>query len=766
MRANGTDAAVPWWGRLGLSLRTVLVLAFTLQIGVVCSVVVWLTFSDGEQAVDEMATRLGSALTERVHERLVGFLRTPIELTEANAAAWRLGVLDVTDADRVLRHLRDQLEVYPVVAYLSLGTADGRFIGAERRKDGSFVYHVSDAADPSRRHTCEVAPSGARGPTLHTSEGYDPRERPWYTAAVEAGGTTWRRPYTSFADPDVIYLTAVKPVTDQTGAVVGVFGAELFLDGANAFLREVGEDTDGVMFIAERDGNLIATSGKDAALAVWKGEVVHLNVAEADAPLLQVAAAHLASATVVSEVKVLDLPDGSDRVFASFRAVPDEPGLDWVIGVVLPEAALMAHIGDSRRRTLLLALGAIVLALMLGVWMGRSVSRPLIALAGKADRVRRGELDVTFPAMGARDEISVLSRSMAEMVQGLRDRDVIRDAFGRYVSTDMAEHLLENPSVLRLGGELRKVTIVMSDLRGFTGLSEHMPPEELVGLLNSYLGAMTEVIVEHHGTIIEFIGDAILVVFGAPFSGEDDAERAVRCAIDMQLEMIDFNRQSVARGLPELEMGIGINTGEVVAGNIGSMRAAKYGVVGEPVNVAARIESLTVGTQILMSEATRREVQSIAVLGRARTLRVKGVSTALQIIELRGMLGDPPVVLTDQDEGTRVRVDLAARYQRVRGPRLEDLIVSARVCELGERGVDLVLSREIDALEKVCVRIEVRPGVWTEDAYATVVDVGPYGVPKEGRPPRWRASAVFTSLTPAKRRALLRTVMSETGQVT
>ncbi len=760
MRGEGIDAAVPWWGRLGLSLRTVLVLAFTLQIGVVCTVVVWLTFSDGEQAVDEMATRLGSALTERVQERLVGFLRTPLELTEANAASWRLGVLDVHDADRVLRHLRDQLDVYPAVAYLSLGTADGRFIGAERRRDGSFLYHVSDADEPSRRYTCAVMPSGARGRTLSTSEDYDPRERPWYTAAVEADGITWRRPYTSFADEEVIYLTSVTPVKDQAGVVVGVFGAELFLDGANAFLKEVGEDTEGVMFISERDGKLIASSGPDAALASWKGGVVQLRVEDADDPLLQVASGHLAEASVVSDVAVLDLPDGSDRVFASFRAVADQPGLDWVIGVVLPEKALMEHIGDSRRLTLLLALAAILIALILGVWMGRSVSRPLIALAGKADRVRRGELDVTFPAMGARDEISRLSRSMAEMVQGLRDRDVIRDAFGRYVSTDMAEHLLENPSVLRLGGELRKVTILMSDLRGFTGLSEHMPPEELVGLLNSYLGAMTEVIVEHHGTIIEFIGDAILVVFGAPFPGEDDTERAVRCAIDMQLEMIDFNRQSAAAGLPELEMGIGLNTGEVVAGNIGSMRAAKYGVVGEAVNVAARIESLTVGTQILMSEATRQEVQSIAVLGRARTLRVKGVSTPLQIIELRGMLGDPPVVLTDQDEGMKVRVDLAARYQRVRGPRLEDLIVSARVCELGERGVDLVLSREIDALEKVCVRIELRDGVWSEDAYATVVDVAPHGE-RQGNHPRWRASAVFTSLTPAKRRALLREVMSQ-----
>ena len=755
MRRAESEVMVPWWSRLGLSLRTVLVLAFTSQIALVCSLLVWLTWTDGEAAVDEMAARLGHELTERVEDRLLDFLRTPTELADANVRAWRLGVLDVTDDDQALRWLREQLEVYPVVAYLSLGTAEGRFVGAERRGDGSFVYHVTDPDQPGTRLTHEVGARGERGRVLRRTEGYDPRARPWYTAAVEAGAMTWRLPYTAFADPDLVYLTVVEPVYDQAGDVLGVFGAELFLEGANAFLRDVARDTDGVLFIVERDGHLIASSGADAVLRTRGGEVEQQLAAESADPLVRAAAPWLGGATAEAVPRVLEPPEAEGRVFARFAAMPEQPGLDWVIGVMLPERALMQHVGESRRRTLVLCLGLVLLALLSAGLMGRSLARPLKALAERADRVRRGELDVSFPSVPGSDELAVLNRTLGEMVQGLRDRDVIRDAFGRYVSHDMAERLLENPSVLSLGGEARTVTVLLSDLRGFTGLSEHLPPQELVGLLNSYLAAMTEVIVEHRGTVIEFIGDAILAIFGAPFVAEDDAERAARCAIDMQLEMIDFNRRSGAAGLPELEMGIGLNTGVVVAGNIGSHRVAKYGVVGEAVNVAARIESLTVGSQILMGQETARAVEGLAVLGRARRLRVKGVSAALDILELRGVLGDPPVMLTEQDEGTRVRVDLRAVYQRVIGPQLEEQVVAVRVCELGERGVDLLLDHELEALEKICLRLELAPGEWTPETYATVVDV----LPERGG--RWRAAAVFTSLTPEGRRGLLRRVLGD-----
>jgi adenylate cyclase len=184
----------------------------------------------------------------------------------------------------------------------------------------------------------------------------------------------------------------------------------------------------------------------------------------------------------------------------------------------------------------------------------------------------------------------------------------IRKTFGRYLTDDVVKSLLESPEGLKLGGERRKITLVMTDLRGFTSMAGRLAPEQVVTMLNRYLGTMVEVIQTYQGTIDEFIGDAIFVLFGAPIQRDDDAERAVACAMAMQLAMEKVNAQNRADDLPEVEMGIGLHTGEVVVGNIGSDRRAKYGVVGSHVNLTARIESYTVGGQVLISETTRQEI--------------------------------------------------------------------------------------------------------------------------------------------------------------
>src|SRR5262249_14646378 len=166
------------------------------------------------------------------------------------------------------------------------------------------------------------------------------------------------------------------------------------------------------------------------------------------------------------------------------------------------------------------------------------------------------------------------------------------------VSDDVVASLLSSPEALALGGELRKVTVMMSDLRGFTALTERLSPEEAISFLNGYLQTMVDLILHYHGTINEILGDGILVIFGAPTVGEDDAERAVACALAMQLAMDEVNGRSRERGLPEVEMGIGIHTGAVIVGNIGSARRMKYAAVGAAGNLTGGIESYRTGGDI------------------------------------------------------------------------------------------------------------------------------------------------------------------------
>jgi class 3 adenylate cyclase/CheY-like chemotaxis protein len=215
----------------------------------------------------------------------------------------------------------------------------------------------------------------------------------------------------------------------------------------------------------------------------------------------------------------------------------------------------------------------------------------------------------------------------------------IQQVFGRYVTDTIVQTLLDTPEGLKLGGEKCEVTILMSDLRGFTSLVEGLPAERVIEMLNLYLGEMTQVISSYEGVIDEFIGDAILTIFGAPIRSEDHAERAVACALEMQLVMARVNEQLKHSGSPPLGMGIGVNTGQVVVGNIGSTKRAKYGVVGTPVNVAARIQAAALAGQVLVTESTASHLGSKLSYSEKKLLAFKGITEPLTLYVIEGIGG-------------------------------------------------------------------------------------------------------------------------------
>jgi class 3 adenylate cyclase len=231
-----------------------------------------------------------------------------------------------------------------------------------------------------------------------------------------------------------------------------------------------------------------------------------------------------------------------------------------------------------------------------------------------------------------------LRRSLAtKNVELARAHALVRRAFGRYVSEEVATSILQSPDGLELGGEEREVTILMSDLRGFTALAARLTPHQVIEFLNLYLEAMVDVIGRYNGTIDEIIGDAILVIFGAPVASADHAAKAVACGLAMQLAMDDVNRRLLEKGAAELEMGIGIHTGRVIVGNIGSERRTKYAAVGSNVNLTGRIESFTSGNDVLISENTRSQIAATLRIDGQFTVEPKGAKGSLQLFQIGGI---------------------------------------------------------------------------------------------------------------------------------
>ncbi|MBE7003253.1 MAG: PAS domain-containing protein [Ruminococcaceae bacterium] len=236
-----------------------------------------------------------------------------------------------------------------------------------------------------------------------------------------------------------------------------------------------------------------------------------------------------------------------------------------------------------------------------------------------------------------RDAVKAMERIRALNSQLELRNKLLSETFGRFLSDEIVQQLLETPDGLSLGGKKHTLTILMSDLRGFTAMSERMDAVDLISMLNHYLGEMTDVILGRGGTIIEFIGDGILAIFGAPVPSETHAADAVAAAVEMEAHMEAVNAWNAERGYPMLEMGIGLNTGEVIVGNIGSLKRTKYGVVGSHVNLCGRIESYTVGGQVLVAPLTRKLCQAELEIAQEMTVYPKGVNGELVLSQVTGI---------------------------------------------------------------------------------------------------------------------------------
>jgi class 3 adenylate cyclase/CheY-like chemotaxis protein len=250
-------------------------------------------------------------------------------------------------------------------------------------------------------------------------------------------------------------------------------------------------------------------------------------------------------------------------------------------------------------------------------------------------------IEVHLLVKAQQEELKKFNENLQKMVEE-KTRNVLElhETFGRYLSDEIVKQLLESPGGLALGGKKRFITILISDIRGFTLISEQMDVEAVVTMLNHYFEILVEVMHHYNGTIIEFVGDGILAVFGAPVEDEFHPDKAVACAIEMQLAMEEINRWNKENGFPYLEMGIGINTGETIVGNIGSPKATKYNIIGKNVNLCSRVENYTIGGQVFLSEYTVKAVKAPLNVSQVAEVQPKGLLEPVSIYSINA-IGEP-----------------------------------------------------------------------------------------------------------------------------
>ncbi len=585
-------------------LRTVLIGFFVVQVAVMTTAVSYLAFQRGQEAVYTVADTLLSEIVHRVEERLQTFVLDAPRVNALNRAAIENGVLSLDQDEGWFEQFWGLKDQFPKISYFTVADQRGEWMGLQTH--GRLLWHATEKS--KGMNTYAISQSGRREDQIHHVDIYDTLSWDWFRLPFEHRRAIWS-PIYAWANPRVLSITLSEPIAGPHDDLIGVVAVDLTLGEIQDYLRTLDIGKTGHAFLLERDGRLIAASGQAAPFIESADGPQRLRATAYPNPTIARVSANLEQQyeTLGQIHQLQKLKFGQGRDIEHVRVAPfnDAFGLDWLLVVVVPEADFMGSIYEGIYQTIWICLAVLCLTIGFGVIYSGHISKPLKRLSKLVQNVRRHELDNNFDVDSRVVEVQALARALSCMQAGLL-------SFQRFAPAHVVHQVLADGEEMQLGGEMRDVTIMFSDLARYSTLIENLSPERVIAFMNIYFGEMETIISDHKGVLLEVQGDAMLAVFGAPEVLADHRVAATHCALAMQarLEVINhrWRRTDYAEiggfdGVLELRHRTGIHSGEVLAGNIGGQQYMKYGVIGDVVNVAARLEELNkdYGTDMLIS---------------------------------------------------------------------------------------------------------------------------------------------------------------------
>lgn len=414
---------------------------------------------------------------------------------------------------------------------------------------------------------------------------------------------------------------------DDLGNVTHIVLAEIRLDR----LQKIFSGTSvRMLYLIDSDGRLLAHPDESQVL---KGAAVK------DIPIVKTALA--------SEFKQGQLRYPDPKTKESFTAAYAKTALGVTAIAVVPDSTILEAARAVKREAFYVAGRILSIALFLIFVFSITLTAPLENLAELTSEVARGNFAVKA-AVRTRDEVGQLGRAFNQMIEGLLERDRVKNMFSKFHGSSVAEDLLKGD--LQLGGSKKTVTVFFSDIRDFTKFSEGHTPEEVVEMLNEYFQIMVKIINEHGGVVDKFIGDAIMAVWGAPQAHERDPQNAVKACLEMRKALEKLNEARIGRGKTPIRIGMGLHRGEAISGTIGSSERMEYTVIGDTVNQASRIEASTktFGSDLLLSEGLAEIAKLDFILEDAGSVEVKGKSQPLKLFKVRGYFDENKQAVTVQ----------------------------------------------------------------------------------------------------------------------
>lgn len=599
--------------RLLPTLTTLIVSLLLLTVGVIGSLVYVRTAASIDELIEQQFDAHVDATSSQVEAMLSPAAHILLELQSLA----RRGALPLDKPEDLSVFLIERLRANPDLAWVGWADIDNGYTAANRRLGNRLIaYQASPEVNDSLPSLFEVDVNGDRTaifPPDEISIPYRPKDRPWFKPAISADGLLWHEPY-SFGLGD-FGISATLPFVpkENKDQPTGVFTVDFFLEDIVAFLAQIELGDSGRIILLTRDG----------------AQIGHVN----DSPILH----DLVAAAAGDWFKNGTLPAGTHQILkrenikyrVAASKLPDQYSPPWLIVIVVPERELTGVLTENIQFTLLASVVALLLALLLARVLSRRIAEPIQKMSDDLSAVGRFELNDTPIPQSYIREVAVLGDSIDRMKRGLR-------SFGRYIPSDVVRRLLAQGKEAQLGGEKRQLTIHFSDIAGFTSIAEPLGPQQTVTELADYFELMTAAITQRDGTVDKFMGDGILAFFNAPQTVPDHPVQACYAALEAQRRLAALRDEHHAQNRPEFAARIGLAMGEVLVGNIGTSERFAYTVMGDTVNLAARLESLNkyYGTSILATGELRDATADEFIWRMVDRVRVVGRESACDLYEL------------------------------------------------------------------------------------------------------------------------------------